>query len=294
MAVGDLDLGGNTLIVKDLKVGATAPGQSGTSLSSTELGVIDAVTPGTVSASKAFVADASGRITSGLKNLTFDAGTTAVAPIVLTPGTNLTTAAAGAFEFDGKVFYDTAVASSRQVVDSEQFILLTANNGPFNNSGLDSGSATAVFNSVTNGTLTAQAATTYFFDALYMLSNTGTTSHTWSTLFGGTATYTGITYYVQGYTGITSAATITAASGLQINVATAVPVTAASTSATEFVSLKLNGIIRVNGAGTIIPQMQASTRPGASGTPGVNVLTGSYFRLWPVGNNSVVSVGNWS
>lgn len=54
----DLDLGGNTLKVNDIKVGCTAPGQAGTSLTSTELLYLDNLTIGTVSASKAVVVSA--------------------------------------------------------------------------------------------------------------------------------------------------------------------------------------------------------------------------------------------
>lgn len=55
----NIDLGGNTILCEDLKVGATAPGQTGTSISSTELGYIDAITPGTATASKALVLNSS-------------------------------------------------------------------------------------------------------------------------------------------------------------------------------------------------------------------------------------------
>lgn len=60
----NLDLGGNTLIVEDIKVGATAPGQAGTSLSATELTYLDGVTAGTVTASKALVVGSSKELSS--------------------------------------------------------------------------------------------------------------------------------------------------------------------------------------------------------------------------------------
>lgn len=227
-------------------------------------------------------------------SFTASAGTATVSPYNFTAGTNLTTAAAGAQEFDGKVFYETAVASSRQVVNAEQFVCLTANGPTDNNSLLDAATAAAVFRVPTNGTLTVAASTTYMFEAMYYLSNTGTTSHTWSTLFAGTATFTSIAYLASAYTGTTSGATITAMSAAQVAVATAVAVTAASTSATEFCTFWLRGVMRINGAGTLIPQLKASARPGASGTPGVTILAGSYFRAWPLGSDTVASVGNWT
>lgn len=228
-------------------------------------------------------------------SVTLAAGTTTQAPLVYTSGTNLTTAAAGSTEFDGKVFYQNALASSRQVSDNEQFVIAIADETPYNNTGLDAATTpTAVFTTPTNGTLTVGGTTTYQFEGCYRLSNTGTTSHTWATLFGGTATLTGIFYTVQAYTGTTSGATLTAVSGEQVSAATATTVTAASTSATEFVTIWLRGFVQINAAGTFIPQMQASARPGATGTPGVTIKAGSFFRMWPVGTNAVTSVGNWS
>lgn len=58
-----IDLGGNTVIVENIRTGATRPGQAGTDLSSTELALIDGVsaTSGVV-ASKAVVANSSAQV----------------------------------------------------------------------------------------------------------------------------------------------------------------------------------------------------------------------------------------
>lgn len=58
----NIDLAGNTLIVSDIQVGATTPGSTGNSLSSTELSRLDGVTAGTATASKAVVLGASKEI----------------------------------------------------------------------------------------------------------------------------------------------------------------------------------------------------------------------------------------
>lgn len=221
--------------------------------------------------------------------LKIGAGSATVAPGNLAAGVVLTTPVAGATEFDGKVFYDTALASSRQVRDTEQFCVLTADY-----TAADSASAQKIFNSSTNGALTVGAATSYFFELEFTIANTGTTSHTWAFLFGGTATFTGCFYQALARTGTTSAATLTALSSLYSAVATATVLTAASTSATEFVTVRITGIIEILAAGTLIPQMQASAQPGLSGTPGVTVKAGSFFRCWPVGSGTVATVGNWS
>lgn len=58
----NLDLGGQSIICEDVKVGATAPGQAGTSLSSTELSLIDGASAGAIVASKVAVANSSGQL----------------------------------------------------------------------------------------------------------------------------------------------------------------------------------------------------------------------------------------
>ncbi len=265
-----------------------------TTLSEAELGVVDGVTAGTVIASKAIVVD-SGIKASGLLNLTFGAGTATVAPINFVAGTNLTTAAVGAHEFDGTAFYLTAVASARQVVDCEQYTIASSDSATYNNTGLDTAVAAPVFTSTmggsANGALTVVAGKTYAFEAMYILTNTGTTSHTWSVLFAGGASFTTITYDILGVSGTASTPGAGILTGYA-TVATAIVATAASTSATENVTIMLKGVFVVNTGGTIIPQMQASARPGASGTPGVVVKKGSYFRCWALGGAG--AVGNWS
>lgn len=290
----EMDLGGLDLVVNSLKVGATAAGQAGTTLTGAEVIVLDSVTAGTAAASKAVVLD-SGTKVSGIKNITYAAGTATVAPINLTTGTNLTTATAGAVEFDGNAFYGTSQASSRQVLDAEQYIIQAADSTADNNTGLDTAVAAAVF-TASNGAVTLVAGKTYIFEFNYMLTNTGTTSHTWATALGGTATFnTGSSYSVTGWTGVTASTPNTGGlSGFiaSTTLSTAVVVTAASTSATEQVNVSGSGIIVVNAGGTVIPQMKASARPGASGTPGVVHKAGSYFRIWQV--PTLGSVGNWS
>jgi len=264
-----VDLGGNDLIVNNLRVGATAPGQQGTAI------------------------DVGG-------SLTPPAGTATVAPLVFTAGTNLTTASAGAVEFDGTAFYATSVASARQQVDAEQLIIATANSATYNNTGLDTAAAAPVFTattnpSITNGAVTLVAGKTYIFEFLYNLTNTGTTAHTWATLFAGTATFSaGTNYQVFGNSGTTANTPSTGGlSGFisSTTMSTAVVATASSTSATEQVAIEGYGVFVVNAGGTVIPQLKASARPGATGTPGVILLAGSYFRVWEMGSGVV---GNWS
>lgn len=298
-AGNDLDYGGLNVVVNTISTGATAPGKTGSTLASSDLVAVSGVTPGTAAASKAVVLNAAKGVT-GLGGLTSIAGTATVAPLTLTAGTNLTTAAAGAIEFDGAAFYATSIASARQQMDSEQFVIASANSATYNNTLLDSATAAPVFTTTTSGTatgaVTLTAGKTYCFEFMYNLTNTGTTSHTWATLFAGTATFNaGSSYTVAGVTGTT--ASTPASGGLSgfisgTTLSTAVVVTAASTSATEQVTVTGYGTFSVNAGGTVIPSLKASARPGASGTPGVVVIAGSYFRIWQMGSANFV--GNWS
>lgn len=193
----------------------------------------------------------------------------------------LGTAAAGNVEFDGKAFYANAAASSRQVVTAKQIATVQGSTVALNNA---STSAQNIFASA-NDVLTVQASTTYRFRARLSF-NTGATSHTTAFGFGGTATFTSCNYTAQA----TSSAAATAATPQMTRVAaaTATVLTAASTAVTT--DMVLEGIIRVNAAGTIIPQITFSAGP--TGT--CETALDSYFELEPIGSNTVAAVGNWA
>lgn len=80
----NIDLGGNTLVVDGIRVGATEPGQSGTELTGSEITLIDGLTAGTVTASKAVTVDANKDVSS-FRNVVvtnLDAGASATAGTV--------------------------------------------------------------------------------------------------------------------------------------------------------------------------------------------------------------------
>ena len=228
----------------------------------------------------------SGNITGG--NITSlirpPAGTVTNAPIVYTSGTNLTSAIAGAVEYDGKVFYGTAQSSQRGVMPTEHFIVLTSDYV-----GSDVSTAQAVFNSPASGTITLPASTSYFMEAVYLITRTaGTTSHTLRTLFALGGTLTSIAYIAE--TTSTTGNALGTVSRIYATAATITTVTAASTSATENITVFIKGVVRTNTAGTFTPQIRYSAAPGGAPT----ILANSYLRLIPIGTNTVASVGNWS
>lgn len=97
------DMGGNDLIVNTVSVGATAPGQTGTSLSGSELTVLDGVTAGTATASKAVVLGASKEIATittatitGLTSTTATITTPTITGLLTHGAASTTTSNAGA------------------------------------------------------------------------------------------------------------------------------------------------------------------------------------------------------
>lgn len=222
-----------------------------------------------------------GGTTSASAWLTLAAGTTTLASALLTAGTLQTTATAGAIENDGKAFYATNVASSRQVVVTEQFVNLAADR-----TGSDVSTAQALFDTG-NDVISLAAATTYDFEMLLWITRAaGAVSHTTGILFPASSAFTAISYLAQ----VTNPTGNVLAATQQImgNASTETVITAANTSATENVLVWVRGTIRTNAASTLTPQFKYSAAPGGAPT----VKLGSYIRLWPKGANTVTQVGN--
>lgn len=135
------------------------------------------------------------------------------------------------------------------------------------------------------GTITLKASTTYEFEGLLMMTN-GTTSHTLALGFGGTATLTSI-----GYTAFVGTAAVNATAAVfasaMMNAATSTVVSAAITVAGTQVWVR--GLVRINAAGTFIPQFTFSAAPGAG-----NVLKNSFFKMREVGTDTNTTQGAWT
>lgn len=218
--------------------------------------------------------------------LTLDAGTATIPPLAFQSGTNLTSATAGAMEYNGKSLLFTPIGTQRGVVPGEQLYVLNSANVGANATGAQSIFGVGV---------TLSASTYYAFEAVYALSKTsGTTSHSISILFGGTATLNNIAYQLSGqYNGTGFNATTTALSNMQPNfvqTAGAFSVGSGATASVYFMVL-LKGVVSVNGGGTFIPQYQLSAAPGGAYTTAIN----SYFKIYPIGASGAnVSVGTWA
>lgn len=140
--------------------------------------------------------------------------------------------------------------------------------------------------SVFGKSFTAAAATTYLFDGLIFLA-TGTTSHTVSFNFGGTATYTSAAFYVD-FLNVAVGGTPTSSVATFWNANTGGVVSPASTVATK--AFWVRGSLRINGAGTVIPQIAFSVAPTGTNQTSTN----SYLSMVPIGSNTFTSIGSWA
>jgi hypothetical protein len=223
--------------------------------------------------------------TTGLTtNVTLPAGTTALAPMTFTSGTNLTSATAGATEYNGKTLLFTPQGTQRGVVPGMQYYEL--------NSTLALSATTAAQAWLGVG-CTLSASTVYAFQGTYAaIKTTTSTSHTLGQSFGGTATLNNIGYTLFRYFDATGFATVNTAPGAMAYVTTASNITTmgASVGATSYQIYNFNGIVSVNAGGTFIPQVTTS----ASG-PIYTGQIGSYFMIYPISTSGAnVNVGTWA
>ena len=151
---------------------------------------------------------------------------------------------------------------------------------------LTSGTSTqAVFGSSAN-TITLQASTTYMFEGQYLLG-TGTVSHTTAMSFVlTTATMTNCTWTTFTTSPTALNTSVTALATAIFNSVTG-GVCNSGGSANANTIIKFTGIMRVNVAGTCVPNIAFSAAPGGT----CQTLVGSYLRFYPIGANTINSVG---
>ena len=222
-----------------------------------------------------------------ITGLNLTAGSLIVAPLNIAAGTNLTTASAGAVEYDGKCFYADPIASNRGLLVSDHFILQQAARATVNSA--NGATAFAIFDSVAGGTITLPAVTLYEFEMFVSLYTTGTNARTLNLSFVFAQAPVSITYSAlvgspaTDIQGATTAIYLATAADTAIN---------ASVSAASYNTVFVKGLIRTHAtlASTMIPKIRWNT---ASGQDTI-VRAGSYLKLHALGTGAVLSVGNWS
>ena len=144
--------------------------------------------------------------------------------------------------------------------------------------------------------VTLAASTVYQFEGWYSLYKlVGTTSHTISLGFGGTATVNNLIWQIfENYassptsdpTGLT-----TGAVSSYYNTTGVIVSTGAITGANAYFYGVIKGTVSINAGGTFIPQYKLSAAPGGA----YSTLAGSYFSITPLsaaGANT--NIGSWA
>lgn len=234
---------------------------------------------------------AAGGFTGGTltSNLTVAAGTTSLSPLTFQSGTNLTSATAGAMEYDGKVLYSTP--AGRGVSPSMMYYRLNADLA---------GSYVTTAQSIFGVGVTLQASTIYAFEIICTFGKTvGGTSHNFFLGFdGGTATFNNFIANV--FTPIIQAAPPTSNNlasgsifyGVQ-NSTTELNYVTGIAGATRTIPVSVFGTASIANGGTFIPRYRLSALPGSSGV--YSTLAGSYIAIWPIGASGAnTSVGPWA
>lgn len=207
-----------------------------------------------------------------------------MASLVLTAGTLVTTPSAGQQEFSGTIFTGAPTATTRGIIPTEQFYRIDT---PV------VGTQVTTAQSTFGVGVTLASNTVYEFEYAFALSKTaGTTAHTISYGYGGTAILNGIMdlRYIMN----NSAGNSIAGSGQPLQYVGSVGATAATTSITSAVWVAYAGIkgtVSINTGGTFIPQYTLSGAPGGAYT----TVFGSYMKIKPIGVTNVnTSVGTWA
>ncbi len=205
------------------------------------------------------------------------AGGLTTAPIKFATGTNMTTATAGVLEYDGSIFYATPLATVRSLLTAKQFSIVPA--GDFNlqtTLGVQSAFPT------TGDVWTLAATTSYFFEGVYYITHT-TTTCTVALAFPTGGSITSIGYKVSSVINAADGAPAAPVSTWVDQIASTV-VTATSTVGWM---IEFKGILRMNGGGTITPQINFS----ANTTVPV-MKANSYITFTPFGTNTAAILGN--
>jgi hypothetical protein len=205
--------------------------------------------------------------------------------LVLTSDTLSSPAAAGQIEYSSPIYAATPIGTQRGIVPTQQYYRLNAAVA-----GADVSTAQSIF----GVGVTLSASTVYEFEIVSAFSKTaGTTSHTFATNFGGTATLNNIAYYSINKQNGTGFTTISSTDGVQVfgQTASAIVITSAISSAVNNMVVVIKGTVSINAGGTFIPQYTLSAAPGGA----YSTAIGSFIRIAPVSASGAnTSVGAWA
>lgn len=219
--------------------------------------------------------------TTGLSGpVILPAGTTTLAPLDFTSGTNLSTPLAGAMEYDGDKLMFTPKGTQRGIVPGMQYYCLQSGYS------FTSGTTSVALYGVG---VTLSSSTVYAFEGLFVLYRATSTTAVSRLNFAGTATLNNILY--QTHTVFDPGTIPLVDSNNNIAVVNTAAVTPISISASvNTITAFITGTVSINAGGTFIPQYSQSANGGTTTNQ-----AGSYFRIYPIGAaGSNTSVGTWA
>lgn len=183
---------------------------------------------------------------------------------------------------DRRVYLIDADAIVSQI-NSEQFI--TQQGGAYTLTSQTAAQKLFGAPGLANGQVTLDASSSYQFECEFDLSSMSAVNGAFGFALGGTATFTFLKWL-----SLANKAALATAASEQITVnLNSTANTAICTATTNTVGWAyIRGLLRVNAGGTLIPQVSLGQAAAAV------VGQDSWFRLWPVGAGTVVSVGGWS
>jgi len=232
-----------------------------------------------------------GTLTSGL---VLAQNGTALAPLTYQGGTVLTTPVAGVAEYDGTVFYETPNANSGRALNPATYYYASTSswNPDF--------SATATQKSLLGGAsvgITVAAGTTFEYELYtgiqhqYVTTSGITGSYN---IFGTTVTGSPVlsTRHTIDFGSNTTAFT-TSSSLSSVLTTTSVVYSATISTGSRFNIVKAKGILRVTGTGTM--KIYPGITTSAASVDNIwTVNIGTVFKLTPIGNGTVTTVGTWA
>ena len=219
-----------------------------------------------------------------LTPIVLPAGKTTSAPLTLQSGTNLTTATAGAVEYDGKVIYSTPNGTRRGVSPSMMIYRLN---------GTLTGANNTLVQSFFGVGVSLAASTSYMFQSYVTMQKTaGVTSHTVNLRMDTSGGVNDIAY--GGTFGLVTSPSngINSTTGsFYGTTTTSVVATSSISTANQQVQFIFRGTLTTSLSTTLTPSYALSAAPGGAYT----VQSSSYFAIWPIGAAGAnTSVGPWA
>ena len=230
--------------------------------------------------------------TTTIPRIVIPAGTAAAntAPLKITTGTVLTTAEAGAVEYDGNAFYATTnyATAGRSVIPATYKLILNAVQllGPAGAPALNTDYS--LFTTATTAGFNFAGSTAYNFEGFVHITKGATSTIPSFKFIITTGSLTSILYDVQAVN-VAAAGAATAPVNSYWTAATGGTILAAGSTTTGFY-FYVRGVMRTNVAGKIAPTISFSAAPGATTQTNVN----SWFQFTPVGSSTVTNIGVWT